>query len=99
MDSILKTKPDAKFIVMGDLNDDPINTSVTEILNANGKEKNVKQGGMFNPWTKFYKKGIGNIAYRDAWGFLIKSLFPLPFYQKIKLVFFTTNRIFIKGSI
>ena len=38
-DSILKGAPNAKIIIMGDLNDDPINTSVAVVLKAKGNKK------------------------------------------------------------
>jgi len=31
-------------------------------------KKGLKDGGLYNPWVDFYKKGIGTIAYQDAWG-------------------------------
>ena len=68
IDSILKSEPNAKIIVMGDLNDDPINASVAAVLNAKGKQRDVRAGGLFNPWTELYRKGIGTLAYQDAWG-------------------------------
>ncbi|MGB5026958.1 MAG: endonuclease/exonuclease/phosphatase, partial [Chitinophagaceae bacterium] len=68
MDSIAKLEPNPKVIVMGDLNDDPTNESVEGILKAKGKERDVRAGGMFNPWMDLYKKGIGTLAYQDAWG-------------------------------
>ncbi len=68
IDSIQRFEPNAKIIVMGDLNDDPINASVAVVLNAKGKEKDVPKGGLFNPWVSMYKKGFGTLAYQDAWG-------------------------------
>ena len=68
MDSIAKLEPNPKVIVMGDLNDDPTNESVEGIIKAKGKERDVRAGGMFNPWMDLYKKGIGTLAYQDAWG-------------------------------
>ena len=73
MDSILKIEPNAKFVVMGDLNDDPNNESVAKIINAKGKADDVRKGGMFNPWMDLYKKGIGTLAYQDAWGLFNKE--------------------------
>ncbi|HMN91132.1 MAG TPA: hypothetical protein PKE68_14000 [Saprospiraceae bacterium] len=52
---------------MGDLNDDPSSPSVRQVLNAKQKKEQVKPGGMFNPMYDFYKKGIGTLAYQDAW--------------------------------
>ncbi|HOZ78900.1 MAG TPA: endonuclease/exonuclease/phosphatase, partial [Ferruginibacter sp.] len=54
--------------VMGDLNDDPISPSVTQVLKAKGKAEDVKAPEMFNPWMSYYKKGIGTLAYQDSWG-------------------------------
>lgn len=67
IDSLMTINPNTKVFDMGDLNDDPINKSLTEVLNAKGKEKEVIPGGMFNPWMAFYKKGLGSMAYNDAW--------------------------------
>jgi len=65
--SIFQTDPDAKIIIMGDLNDDPISPSVKEVLAAQRKKRRVNEGGFYNPMYDLYKKGIGTLAYRDAW--------------------------------
>jgi predicted extracellular nuclease len=88
IDSIAKTEPNAKVIVMGDLNDDPINESIAVIINAKGREKDVQKGGMFNPWTELYKKGIGTLAYQDAWGLFDQILISQPFLAKEQNGFF-----------
>ncbi|HMP12372.1 MAG TPA: endonuclease/exonuclease/phosphatase family protein [Saprospiraceae bacterium] len=66
-DSLIQADPNAKIIIMGDLNDDPSSPSVRQVLNAKQKKEQVKPGGMFNPMYDFYKKGIGTLAYQDAW--------------------------------
>lgn len=68
IDSLMSIDPLTKVIVMGDLNDDPINESVTKVLATQWKKEDVKSGGLFNPWTSFYKRGIGTMAYQDTWG-------------------------------
>ncbi len=88
MDSIARLEPQAKVVVMGDLNDDPINESVAGIINARGKEKDVKPGGMFNPWTEMYKKGIGTLAYQDAWGLFDQILISHAWLNKGQTGFF-----------
>jgi hypothetical protein len=67
-DSLTALNPQAKIMIMGDLNDDPISPSVMKVLNAKGDEKKVKAPGLYNPWVDMYKKGIGTLAYQDAWG-------------------------------
>lgn len=88
MDSIAKLEPKAKVIVMGDLNDDPINESVSGIINAKGKEKDVLPGGMYNPWMDMYKKGIGTLAYQDAWGLFDQILISQAWLKKEQTGFF-----------
>ncbi len=68
IDSILTSNSKSKIVLMGDLNDDPISPSVVKVLGASGNEKKVKETGLFNPWVDMYKKGLGTLAYQDAWG-------------------------------
>lgn len=67
IDSLQMADPDAKIIVMGDMNDDPSNKSMCKVLRAQGKQKKIKEGDLFNPMYEFYKKGFGTTAWRDAW--------------------------------
>lgn len=66
-DSILAVSPHAKVIIMGDLNDNPTDKSLSVGLKAVGKENKVRPDEVFNPFIHFYKKGIGTTAYQDAW--------------------------------
>jgi len=81
-DSLLKTDPNTKFVIMGDLNDDPTNVSITRVLGAKGDMKDVKPGGIFNPWTDLYNRGIGTLAYQDAWGLFDQILISQPWLQR-----------------
>lgn len=66
-DSIFAEDPDAKIMIMGDFNDDPISPSVAEVIAAKGRLKRVKPGEFYNPWYDMFRKGLGTLAYRDAW--------------------------------
>ncbi|MDY8135300.1 endonuclease/exonuclease/phosphatase family protein [Aquimarina sp. 2201CG5-10] len=67
IDSLFDIDPYAKIITMGDLNDDPDNTSVKKVLAAKAKKENVKLRGLYNPMAAMAKKGIGSLAWRDSW--------------------------------
>ncbi|MPN48507.1 hypothetical protein SDC9_196115 [bioreactor metagenome] len=68
IDSVVKIDPKASFILMGDLNDDPTNKSIYEVLGAKGKIAETKKtGDMFNPFYAMYKAGYGSLAYQDSW--------------------------------
>ena len=88
VDSVMKSEPAAKVIIMGDLNDDPNNVSVAGILNAKGKPKDVRAGGLFNPWWEMYKKGYGTLAYQDAWGLFDQIIISHPWLDKDQPGFF-----------
>jgi len=88
IDEIQKTDPQAKIVVMGDLNDDPISPSVTKVLNAKGKIADVQPGGLFNPWVEMYKKGIGTLAYQDAWGLFDQIMISQSWLTKEQPGFF-----------
>lgn len=82
VDSITALNPSAKFMIMGDLNDDPISPSVTKVLGAKDKTTDVKSGGIFNPYTNFYKQGIGTLPYQDAWGLFDQILISQGLLEK-----------------
>ena len=66
-DSVMNADPNNKVIVMGDMNDDPQNRSMSEMLGARGKIKDVKKGDMFNPWWKVLDSGTGTLSYQGSW--------------------------------
>ncbi len=66
-DSLQKIKPDAKVIILGDLNDGSSNNSVRVEVGAKGKKADVENMGIYNPMEEMSNKGIGSLAYRDAW--------------------------------
>lgn len=66
--AILEKDPNAKIIIMGDLNDDPDSPSITDILKAKGKISDTNPRDLFNPWAELFEKGIGTLANRDSWG-------------------------------
>lgn len=88
IDSIRTKSPDAKIILMGDLNDDPLSPSVTEVLKATDDSASIKPTQMFNPWTGYYKKGIGTLAYNDAWNLFDQVIITPSFLNQQQKGFF-----------
>lgn len=87
-DSIMKVEGEQKFIIMGDLNDDPTSASLTKILKCKDKVEDVKEGGIFNPWVDMYKSGIGTLAYQDAWGLFDQIVISRKWLDKKQEGFF-----------
>ncbi len=97
MDSITALNPEAKIILMGDLNDDPVSPSVAKVLGAKGDSKDVLPGGLFNPWNDYYKKGIGTLAYQDSWNLFDQIILSSALLNKDqKGFFFKEAKIFSK---
>jgi len=88
MDSIMKVNGEQKVIIMGDLNDDPVSPSLTEVLKAKAEAGNVKPRGLFNPWIGLYKKGIGTLAYQDVWGLFDQIIISYLWLDKEQQGFF-----------
>jgi hypothetical protein len=81
IDSLQKINPDAKVITMGDLNDGPYNKSVKKQIGAVAKKEQLKPGGVFNPMEDMSNKGIGSLAYRDAWDLFDQMMLTEPFLR------------------
>lgn len=67
IDSLLTRNADARIMLMGDLNDDPVNVSVSRFVNASGDRKKAVDGVFYNAMYEPYQKGIGTLAWRDSW--------------------------------
>ncbi|HRH65950.1 MAG TPA: hypothetical protein PLU53_06615 [Bacteroidia bacterium] len=97
IDSITALNPDAKIVVMGDLNDDPVSPSVAVVLGAKGEKEKVQRGGLFNPWVSMYKQGIGTLAYNDSWNLFDQIMISFGFInQNQDGFFFQDAKIFNK---
>ncbi|MBP6334103.1 MAG: endonuclease/exonuclease/phosphatase family protein [Bacteroidia bacterium] len=97
IDSITAVNPDAKIIVMGDLNDDPVSPSVAVVLGSKGDKDKVKRGGLYNPWVTPYKDGIGTLAYNDSWNLFDQIIISSGFLDKTKDgYFYAESHIFSK---
>lgn len=64
---LLEQYPDMGIITMGDMNDDPFNKSVSQILGAVKNVKKIQPGGFYNPFWEKLDKGIGSYIYRGGW--------------------------------
>ncbi|HIP49635.1 MAG TPA: endonuclease/exonuclease/phosphatase family protein [Lutibacter sp.] len=65
IDSLQKMYDNPKIFGLGDYNDDPINASFKEVLQATGVKKEVKEAGIYNPMEDLFKRGFHTSGYRD----------------------------------
>lgn len=67
-DSLLRDDPDVKVFVMGDMNDDPVDRSMTVGLGCKAEIKDVGPNDMYNPWYNvLVKKQTGTLLYEGKW--------------------------------
>ena len=69
-DSVLNSRPNAKFIYMGDLNDNPTSKCIIAEMATKTKPENLAPTDLYNPMWKLFRDGIGSYAYRDSWEML-----------------------------
>ena len=65
IEKIRENDKDAKIIIMGDFNDDPINSSFKEVLQTKADKEDVKENDIYNPYEKMFAKGLSTLGYRD----------------------------------
>ncbi|TWO32153.1 endonuclease/exonuclease/phosphatase family protein [Seonamhaeicola sediminis] len=82
IDSLQSNNPYAKIFLMGDLNDNPTDESVKKVLKPKYNKKSVSLKGIYNPYEKYFKDGLGTTAYRDAWSLFDQILFTKPLLEK-----------------
>ena len=67
-DSLLRDDPNVKVIIMGDLNDDPTNKSMTVGLGCKAEIEDVGPQDMYNPWYNvLVKQRTGTLLYEGKW--------------------------------
>ena len=77
-EALLKQDPDARIVIMGDLNDDPGNLSVSSpnALAAKSDKEACASHDLYNPWyDMLYKQGVGTLYYRGKWNLFDQIIF------------------------
>ena len=66
-DSLFAEDPNAGIVIMGDLNDDPLDKSVKLDLGSVSRPKRMSSLEFYNPMVQLYRMGMGTLAWRDSW--------------------------------
>jgi endonuclease/exonuclease/phosphatase family metal-dependent hydrolase len=86
IDSLYKIEPNAKVIVMGDLNDYATDKSVVEVLKAKGTEAEVGATDLFNYMAGISKDWhIGTHKYQGHWGTLDQIIVSAPLLKEARV--------------
>ena len=67
-DSVQREDKDCKVLLMGDMNDDPMDKSISQGLRGKANMSEVGQGDMYNPWYNVLtKEGVGTLQFQGSW--------------------------------
>lgn len=82
IDQVREKDENAKILIMGDFNDDPINSSFKNILKTKSKKEEVTEKDIFNPYEELFKKGYNTLGYRDNINLFDMVLISEPLLNK-----------------
>lgn len=82
-DSLMKNNPKVKLIVMGDMNDDPFDKSISCELRGKRDIGQVGKKDMYNPWWSIIDGGTGTLLYRGKWNLFDQILISPSLISKI----------------
>ena len=75
LDSVLRYDPGARFVSMGDYNDDPTDLSLRYGLGTRREPDSLPSYLFFNPMEALFASGSGTLAYQDRWSLFDQILF------------------------
>jgi len=78
IEKIKLSDPNPKVIIMGDLNDDPTNSSLKTVLKTKAIKANVKEGDIYNPTEDMFRRGQNTLVYRDNINLFDQIMFTSP---------------------
>lgn len=85
VDSLQAENPNCKIIIMGDMNDDPDNKSMAEMLGAKRKDLDCGPSDLWNPWwDHLRKRGVGTLKYNGLWNLFDQIVFTGNFLKHNK---------------
>lgn len=82
VDSLYNLDREAKIVIMGDFNDDPVDKSLRIVLAAKKKKENVEDGELFNTMWPHYDRGIGSLGYQGKWNLFDQIIVSYPLLKK-----------------
>ena len=93
-DSLFREDRHLKLIVMGDLNDDPMDESL-QVLGARKDKEQVGEQEFYNPWWKTLEDdGIGTLCYRGKWNLFDQIVLTRPLLEGQGGLLYDGNEVF-----
>ncbi|MCY6343934.1 endonuclease/exonuclease/phosphatase family protein [Bacteroides fragilis] len=95
-DSLMRSDKDLKLIIMGDLNDDPMDQSLA-VLGAKKHVEDMTEDDLYNPWwVTLEDKGVGTLLYRGKWNLFDQIIISPSLLQAAKGLKYDHNEVFLR---
>jgi hypothetical protein len=98
IDNIFAANNDASIILLGDLNDEPYDSSLVQVLKATGDKHLVLDSNyLYNPMVALKTASLGTHRHSDNWNLLdqcIVSRSVMPYLTDVRI--FNTESMFLK---
>lgn len=95
-DSLMYENKDLKLIIMGDLNDDPMDMSLA-VLGAKKHVGDMTDDDLFNPWwATLQDKGVGTLLYRGKWNLFDQILLSPTLLKANQGLKYDHNEVFMR---
>lgn len=82
IEKIKENDPKPKVFIIGDFNDDPINSSLKTVLKTKAKKKDVIEGSLYNPYENMFRRGFNTLMYRDKINLFDQIIISAPLLDK-----------------
>ena len=93
-DSLMRENRRLKLIVMGDMNDDPMDESM-QALGAKKYPKQVKRRDFYNPWwVTLEDHHTGTLCYRDKWNLFDQIVISRPLLKARRGLRYDSNEVY-----
>lgn len=94
IERIRENDKNAKIVIMGDFNDDPINSSFKKVLKTKKNKEDINDDDIYNPYEKMFENGLNTLGYRDNINLFDQILLTSSLIDKKD---FTTYKMFKSG--
>lgn len=95
-DSLRREDRKLKLLVMGDMNDDPMDESL-QTLGARKYIKEVKKADFYNPWWETLQdEGVGTLLYRGKWNLFDQIVLSKPLLKKRRGLRYDHHEVFYR---
>ncbi|MFN5184049.1 MAG: endonuclease/exonuclease/phosphatase family protein [Bacteroidota bacterium] len=99
IDSILIAEPNANIVLMGDLNDDPDQESITIGLHASSDSLNTDSKQLYNAMQHLFSTGRGTLSYKEKWNLFDQMILSKPLITGSGNLKYRSSEIFDKEII